>query len=127
MKRRSANINPDQIMTISSLAAYLRCSSGTIYRLLKSKEIPAFRLGGAWRSERAAIEQWLRRPSVGAKANNRRPPGPMNTSAVRGPGIFGRWVILVPLPSTSRFPIRTVGNRAHQAGLKPDVILPGNA
>ncbi len=41
------------MMTVEELAAYLRVSPWTIYRMLKRKELPAFRVGGDWRFRRA--------------------------------------------------------------------------
>ena len=46
-------------MTSASLASYLRCNQSTIYRLLKKKQIPAFRLGSDWRFFRSAIDDWI--------------------------------------------------------------------
>jgi excisionase family DNA binding protein len=59
MKRSSANHKNEEIMTVSSLADYIRCSPSMIYRLLKRKEIPAFRLGSDWRFFRSAIDDWI--------------------------------------------------------------------
>jgi excisionase family DNA binding protein len=64
MKRTSAPAKPapapaDEIMNMSSLALYLRCDKATIYRLLKRKQIPAFRLGSDWRFFRSAIDEWI--------------------------------------------------------------------
>jgi excisionase family DNA binding protein len=46
-------------MTVSALARYLRCHRSLIYRLLKERKIPAFRLGGDWRFFRPAIDEWI--------------------------------------------------------------------
>ena len=47
-------------MTVSALARYLDCSPSTIYhRLLKKKQIPAFKLGGGWRFSRSVIDEWI--------------------------------------------------------------------
>jgi excisionase family DNA binding protein len=53
MKRISAPAKPaaapvDEIMTVSGLARHLHCHPGPIYRLLKTKQIPAFRIGSDW-------------------------------------------------------------------------------
>jgi excisionase family DNA binding protein len=45
MKRASANHKTEEIMTVSARGRYLRCNRHTLYRLLKEKQIPAFRLG----------------------------------------------------------------------------------
>ncbi len=64
MKRISAPAKParapvEKIMTIHSLARYLSCHQGTIYRLLKEQQIPAFKLGSDWRFLRSAIDEWI--------------------------------------------------------------------
>jgi excisionase family DNA binding protein len=61
MKRVSATRKTEEIMTISSLALYLHCSHSFIYRLLKKKQIPAFKIGSDWRFFRAAIDEWIAR------------------------------------------------------------------
>ena len=46
-------------MTVAALARYLHCHTGTVYRLLKQRKIPAFRVGSDWRFSRSAIDQWI--------------------------------------------------------------------
>jgi excisionase family DNA binding protein len=43
---------------LTEVADYLRVHPSTIYRLLKRKELPAFKVGSDWRFNRAAIDQW---------------------------------------------------------------------
>jgi len=38
-----------KVMTVSEVSAYLKVHPATIYRLLKKKKIPAFRIGRDWR------------------------------------------------------------------------------
>ena len=50
MKRISAPAKPapapaNEILTVPTLARYLHCNKATIYKLLKKKQIPAFRIG----------------------------------------------------------------------------------
>ncbi len=52
--------NPsDEIFNVATLARYLHCHHGTLYRLIKNKKIPAFRLGSDWRFMRSAIDDWI--------------------------------------------------------------------
>jgi len=46
------------------LAKYLRCHPSTIYRLLKRKEIPAFKIGSDWRFQKPVIENWLKKSTI---------------------------------------------------------------
>jgi excisionase family DNA binding protein len=56
----------DQILTVPMLAEYLLCHPSTIYRLLKNKRIPGFRVGSDWRFRRSAIDQWLSKATIPA-------------------------------------------------------------
>jgi excisionase family DNA binding protein len=46
-------------MNIAQVADYLHTHPSTIYRLLKNRKIPAFRLGSDWRFRRPDLEQWV--------------------------------------------------------------------
>jgi excisionase family DNA binding protein len=48
----------EEILTITELSAYLRVHPTTIYRLLREGRIPGFRVGSAWRFNRASIQKW---------------------------------------------------------------------
>lgn len=50
---------PDEILVIDEVAAYLKASKRTVYRLASSGKIPAFKLGGTWRFRRAELDQWI--------------------------------------------------------------------
>jgi excisionase family DNA binding protein len=49
----------DQIMTVGDVAAYLNCHYSTVYRLLRNRGIPGFRLGGDWRFRREDLDRWI--------------------------------------------------------------------
>ncbi len=53
-----------QIVKVRDLARYLHCHQSTIYRLVKSGQIPGFRLGGGWRFKIDEIDRWCRRTAV---------------------------------------------------------------
>jgi len=46
------------VMTVRELADYLHVHPSTIYRLLKQKRIPAFKVGSDWRFDRESIDRW---------------------------------------------------------------------
>jgi excisionase family DNA binding protein len=48
-----------EIMNIAQVAEYFQTHPSTIYRLLKRRKIPAFRLGSDWRFRRADLEKWV--------------------------------------------------------------------
>ncbi len=53
-----------ELMTLQEVAAYLRVTGKTVYRLLGRGEIPATRVGRQWRFAKASIDGWLQRRSV---------------------------------------------------------------
>jgi len=61
---KSPKEQTDQILTVPMLAEYLLCHPSTIYRLLKNKRIPGFRVGSDWRFRRSAIDQWLNKATI---------------------------------------------------------------
>jgi excisionase family DNA binding protein len=40
---------------------FLQVHSSTIYRLLKNRRIPAFKVGSDWRFNQNSIEQWVKK------------------------------------------------------------------
>ncbi|MBI3333511.1 MAG: helix-turn-helix domain-containing protein [Candidatus Omnitrophica bacterium] len=50
----------DQLMTIDELAAYMRVSRFTVYRLAKDRLIPATKIGRQWRFQKEEIDQWVK-------------------------------------------------------------------
>ncbi len=46
-------------MTIKEVAAYLKITEKTAYRLTAVGEIPGFKVGGAWRFRRQEIDAWI--------------------------------------------------------------------
>jgi excisionase family DNA binding protein len=57
----------DEIMEVHTLAEFLRCDKSTIYRLLKNKKIPAFKVGSDWRFMKADIIWWIQNSAVRPK------------------------------------------------------------
>ena len=47
------------VMTVKECADFLQVHASTIYRLLKRKELPAFRLGSDWRFSKKQLVEWL--------------------------------------------------------------------
>ena len=50
----------DQILTVEEVAAYLRLSTATIYRMALAGEMPAKRVGRSWRFSQTLIDEWFR-------------------------------------------------------------------
>ena len=64
MGNRPKTATDHEIMTITELAAYLRCNRSTIYRLIKGGKLPAFRIGADWRFKRKLIEKWTEEQGI---------------------------------------------------------------
>lgn len=47
------------IMTIRQVAAYLKITEKTAYRLTGEGKIPGFKVGGAWRFRKREIDEWI--------------------------------------------------------------------
>ena len=46
------------ILTLENVAQYLRVHPSTIYRLLKKRQLPAFKVGRDWRFNLESIDRW---------------------------------------------------------------------
>lgn len=49
-----------EILTLDEVAAYLKVTPRTIYRMLEEEQIPAFKIRGTWRFRRDEIERLTR-------------------------------------------------------------------
>ena len=47
-----------RVMTLEEVAGYLRVHPSTIYRLLKKKQLPAFKVGSDWRFNLESMDRW---------------------------------------------------------------------
>jgi excisionase family DNA binding protein len=46
------------VLTLDEVASYLRVHPSTVYRLLRKRSLPAFKVGSDWRFNLASIDQW---------------------------------------------------------------------
>jgi excisionase family DNA binding protein len=58
MQNVSSKDERPSILTLENVAEYLRVHPSTIYRLLRKKQLPAFKLGRDWRFHRESIDRW---------------------------------------------------------------------
>ena len=49
----------EPLMTVPDIAEFLHLHVTTVYKLIRSGEIPAFRVGHDWRARPDAINAWL--------------------------------------------------------------------
>lgn len=57
-----------RILTVEEVAQFLRVHPSTIYKMLKKKQLPAFRVGSDWRFAVEALEKWLGEAASGSMA-----------------------------------------------------------
>lgn len=50
-----------ELMTIKDASQYLGIKPPTLYKYVKAKVIPAFKIGNMWRIKRSVLEDWLER------------------------------------------------------------------
>jgi excisionase family DNA binding protein len=53
----------EQLYSVEEVAAQLRVSKNTVYRLLRTGELEGLRVGHLWRVRPAAVFEYLRRGS----------------------------------------------------------------
>ena len=49
------------LLTPTEVIAYLRVDVRTVYRLMRTGDLPAMRVGRQWRVRRTDLDSWLRR------------------------------------------------------------------
>jgi len=52
------------IMTVQEVAAYLRLSMATVYKLAQARKIPATKIGRTWRFSRQLVDEWVRQQAA---------------------------------------------------------------
>ena len=56
MEKQLANI---RLLTLSEAAALLQVSTRTLQRMIRQKQLPAFKVGGQWRMRESQLGEWL--------------------------------------------------------------------
>lgn len=49
----------NDIMTLREVAEYLRVHRSTLYRMMRRRQLPAFRVNSYWRFSRREINRWV--------------------------------------------------------------------
>jgi len=49
-----------ELFTVKEVAAYLRISESTAYRMVERGALPGFKVASEWRFDRAQIDRWRR-------------------------------------------------------------------
>ena len=75
--------SPDDILTITEVANLFKVTEKTLYGLAQKGDLPGFKVGGQWRFQRAAIDDWIQ---VKTQAASSQPNGDGAESASSGRG-----------------------------------------
>jgi len=54
----------EDISTLQEVAKYLKVDKRTVYRMVKSKQLPAFKVRNQWRFKKDAIDKWIEANNV---------------------------------------------------------------
>jgi excisionase family DNA binding protein len=49
------------VLTLEEVAQFLRVHPSTVYRLLRKRIIPAFKVGSDWRFNQESVESWVKK------------------------------------------------------------------
>jgi excisionase family DNA binding protein len=55
---RDSTLEAAPVLTVQDVAEYLHVHQSTIYRLIKTRHLPAYKVGRDWRFNRKSIERW---------------------------------------------------------------------
>jgi SOS regulatory protein LexA len=54
----------EEILTLQEVAKYLKVDERTVYRMVKLKQLPAFKVRNQWRFKKDAIDRWIEAKNV---------------------------------------------------------------
>ena len=58
----------ERLLTVDEVAEYLNVDRFTVYRLLRQKKLPGFKVGNQWRFNHQMIEAWLMKNAKNARS-----------------------------------------------------------
>lgn len=73
--------NPN-IMTIKQVSEYLKVSPRTIYKLVKTRGIPTFKIMNMWRFEQSKIDQWIKEKTESIHCNHNSAGGKKHAKSI---------------------------------------------
>ena len=53
------NLENIRLLTLSEAANLLQVSTRTLQRMIRNRELPAFKVGGQWRLRESQLRQWV--------------------------------------------------------------------
>jgi len=70
-KAGAPSLSP-KVLTVRELSEYLRVHPTTVYRLLRAKQLPGFRVGSEWRFSVDMIDRWRSEEEIASVGSKRR-------------------------------------------------------
>jgi excisionase family DNA binding protein len=64
------NARRDEILTLEELAEYLKVSPWTIYRFVRERNLPSYKIGGQWRFRKEQVDAWIDRSGRNVSAGS---------------------------------------------------------
>jgi excisionase family DNA binding protein len=64
MTVKNVGVRLPAYLTTEDVVAYLNVTPRTIYRLIRTGELPATRIGHQWRVRQSDLEEWLERQRI---------------------------------------------------------------
>jgi excisionase family DNA binding protein len=68
------NAKHDEILTMDELAAYLKISKSTLYKLAVDGKLPGQKIGKRWRFHKDAIDAWVTHGLEASPADSHKDP-----------------------------------------------------
>ena len=62
-------MNTEGWMTLAEIAQHLQVREETIHRWIRSKNMPAHRVGRIWRFKASEVDEWVRSGEAGSDGN----------------------------------------------------------
>lgn len=53
-----------QLLTFNEACEFLRINKGTLHKLIRNGDIPAFRVGNLWRIDKIELGGWLKKQRI---------------------------------------------------------------
>ena len=65
---------PEKLLTIEDVCTYINVHPITLYKMIKTGEIPAFKIGGRWRFNQSEIDEWIAQKMKQSRPDNQKSP-----------------------------------------------------
>ncbi len=59
MSATTTTLIDTEILTAREASEYLKIALPTLYRYMKTDQIPSFRIGNRWRFKKSILDQWI--------------------------------------------------------------------